>query len=367
MALMRSAATVPVHMLSGFLGSGKTTLLNWLLAALPAGTRPAIVVNDFGAVTVDGALVDRDRYAVAELASGCVCCTLSAPLQEALSALLDEEWPDTILMETTGLAEPAAFPALFAAPELAADIHLGNVVCVVDASTYLRYADHLLVLPRQVEQANTVIMNKVDLTDAATRDAVRRRLLATCPPGTLLLAAERCAVDPRVIVRRASVLLRRRRPPRRPPPGVSEPDGRTRASGAAGGATEAPAGAGRRSGAGQGSGAHRRRPEAGAAHPRGGGDRRLAGAAGGLAHHLRRPGSPGTRSAGPDGGAGPIDILCTAQPGPDRSRRSAACALPCPSDRAWPSPLDRADHHPADEVPLQPWVHQQDRHRTALA
>lgn len=112
MALMRSTATVPVHVLSGFLGSGKTTLLNRLLAALPAGTRPAIVVNDFGAVTVDGALVDRGRYAVAELASGCVCCTLSAPLQEALSALLDEERPDTILMETTGLAEPAAFPAL---------------------------------------------------------------------------------------------------------------------------------------------------------------------------------------------------------------------------------------------------------------
>ena len=199
MALMRSDATVPVHVLSGFLGSGKTTLLNRLLAALPAGTRPAIVVNDFGAVTVDGALVDRGRYAVAELASGCVCCTLSAPLQEALSALLDDEQPDTILMETTGLAEPAAFPALFAAPELAGDIHLGNVVCVVDASTYLRYADHLLVLPRQVEQANTVIMNKIDLADAATREAVRRRLLATCPPGTLLLAAERCAVDPRVI------------------------------------------------------------------------------------------------------------------------------------------------------------------------
>ena len=189
------AATVPVHVLSGFLGSGKTTLLNRLLAALPAGTRPAVVVNDFGAVAVDGALVDRGSYAVAELASGCVCCTLSAPMQEALSELLDEEQPDTILMETTGLAEPAAFPALFATPELAARIHLGNVVCVVDASTYLRYADHLLVLPRQVEQANTVIMNKIDLADAATREAVRRRLLATCPPGTMLLAAERCAID----------------------------------------------------------------------------------------------------------------------------------------------------------------------------
>ena len=199
MSLTPAAATVPVHVLSGFLGSGKTTLLNRLLAALPAGTRPAVVVNDFGAVAVDGALVDRGSYAVAELASGCVCCTLSAPMQDALSELLDEERPDTILMETTGLAEPAAFPALFAAPELAGRIRLGNVVCVVDASTYLRYADHLLMLPRQVEQANTVIMNKTDLTDSATRDAVRRRLLATSPPGSLLLAAERCAVEPGVV------------------------------------------------------------------------------------------------------------------------------------------------------------------------
>ena len=196
---MRAAGTVPVHVVSGFLGSGKTTLLNRLLAALPVGTRPAVVVNDFGTVAVDGALVDRGSYAVAELASGCVCCTLSAPMQEALSELLDDEQLDTILMETTGLAEPAAFPALFAAPELAARIHLGNVVCVVDASTYLRYADHLLALARQVEQANTVIMNKTDLADAATQDAVRRRLLATCPPGALLLAAERCAVAPRVV------------------------------------------------------------------------------------------------------------------------------------------------------------------------
>ena len=276
MPVTPAAATVPVHVLSGFLGSGKTTLLNRLLAALPAGTRPAVVVNDFGAVAVDGALVDRGSYAVAELASGCVCCTLSAPMQEALSALLDEERPDTILMETTGLAEPAAFPALFAAPELAARIHLGNVACVVDASTYLRYADHLLVLPRQVEQANTVIMNKIDLADAATREAVRRRLLATCPPGTLLLAAERCAVDPDVVYDERPVYFVGGGHRARPRPGVSEPDGRNSAPGAGVGIAAVPAGTGRGGGTGQGHGAHGRRPEAGATHPGGSGDRGLA-------------------------------------------------------------------------------------------
>ena len=110
--------------------------LNRLLAALPAGTRAAVVVDYFDAVVVAGALVDHGSYAVDELSSGCVCCTLSAPMQEALAELLDDEQPDTILMETTGLAEPAAFPALFAAAELAERIHLDNVVCVVDAATY---------------------------------------------------------------------------------------------------------------------------------------------------------------------------------------------------------------------------------------
>ena len=197
--MVASIPTVPVHVLSGFLGSGKTTLLNHLLAALPAGGRPAIVVNDFGTVAVDGALVDRGRYAVAELASGCVCCTVSAPLQDALAELVDAEQPDTIILEATGLAEPAAFPALFATAELETRVHLGNVVCVVDASTYLRFADHLLALPRQVEQANTIIMNKIDQADVATQAAVHRRLLAICPPGTLLVAAERCAIDPHLV------------------------------------------------------------------------------------------------------------------------------------------------------------------------
>ena len=192
---MPFAGSVPVHVASGFLGSGKTTLLNRLLA----GTRAAVVVNHFGAVVVDGALVDCGSYAVAELASGYVCRTLSAPMQVALVKLLDAEQPDTIPMKTTGLAEPAGFPALFASAELAERILLRNVVCVVDAATYLRYADHLLAQPPQVEQANTVIMNKNDLADATTQHAVRRRLPATCPFGALLLAAERCAVDPAVV------------------------------------------------------------------------------------------------------------------------------------------------------------------------
>ena len=116
----------------------------------------------------------RGSYAVTELGSGCVCCTLSAPMQEALVALLDDERPDTILMETTGLAETAAFPALFAAPELAARIHLGSVVGVVDASLYLRYADPPAGTARQVGPANAVYVGYPPLSWLLTVASVGR-------------------------------------------------------------------------------------------------------------------------------------------------------------------------------------------------
>ena len=177
----------------------------------------------------------------------------------------------------SGLAEPAAFPALLAAPELALYLHLGNVVCMVDASTYLRYADHLLALPRQAE-ANTAIMNKIDVADAAGRRALRRR--------------------PARDIRRASVLLRRR-PPRRPRPGV-----RARRSKPRVGCGWQRYGNSCRGWPAAWSGPREWCTPMPARYwcnsPSRGWRSRLAGAAGGLAHHLRRPGSPG---------AGPADTV----------------------------------------------------------
>ena len=189
----------PVHVLSGFLGAGKTTLLNRALSDIPPGVRPAIVVNDFGEVALDGALVERAGYAMAELASGCVCCTLSGPLEQSLAALIDEQRPDTVLMEATGLAEPAAFPALFDSGALRGRVSLGNVVCVVDASTFCRYEHHLVALQRQVLQANTIILNKADLAGAEELAAARRRIEVLCQPGALIVEADHCQVEPSVV------------------------------------------------------------------------------------------------------------------------------------------------------------------------
>jgi G3E family GTPase len=187
--------TCPIHIITGFLGAGKTTLMNRLLHDVPEGMRPAIVVNDFGKVVLDGELIDHGSYAVSELASGCVCCTLSGALSQALVEIVDDQAPDVILIETTGIAQPAQFPAMFTAPNLAERVHLGNIICVVDAGTFARYETHLAMLRLQVEQSNTVVLNKVDAVGPDAVTAARQRVDFLKQPDAIVVETDHCAMD----------------------------------------------------------------------------------------------------------------------------------------------------------------------------
>ncbi len=193
-----TGVTTPVHIICGFLGSGKTTLLNHCLAALPGDRRVAIIVNDFGDVAIDGQLIERGDYAMKELPSGCVCCTLAGSLAESLSALAQDERPELIVMETTGIAKPAQIALLFRYEELQACVHLGNVVCLVDSSTFPRFEQHLMVLREQVEQSNTVVLNKIDLADDATLEMTRQRVRYLSQPGALMLETTGSEIDPAI-------------------------------------------------------------------------------------------------------------------------------------------------------------------------
>ncbi len=167
---------IPVHVIAGFLGSGKTTLMNHLLGTRPADLRPAIIVNDFGDVALDGDLIDRSGYALKELPSGCVCCTLKGPLADTLGSFATEIAPDVILMETTGIAVPADIAAIFRSSELEPFVQIGNVVCVIDACSFLKYEPHFAILGTQVQQANTILLNKTDLVPEDTLNTTRKRI-----------------------------------------------------------------------------------------------------------------------------------------------------------------------------------------------
>ncbi|MDP6039846.1 MAG: GTP-binding protein, partial [Candidatus Latescibacteria bacterium] len=173
---------IPVHIIAGFLGSGKTTLMNHLLKMRPEGLKPAIIVNDFGEIPLDGDLIDRSDYALKELASGCVCCTLKGPLSETLAVFAKEEAPDVILMETTGVAIPAEIGGLFQTLELKSLVQIGNVICVIDTNSFLKYEPHFSVIGTQIQQANTIVLNKADLTSQDRLNAVYRRIEYLCLP-----------------------------------------------------------------------------------------------------------------------------------------------------------------------------------------
>ena len=189
-------STIPVHIISGFLGAGKTTLMNRCLGALPDGQKAAIIVNDFGKVCIDAELIDRGDYALRELSSGCVCCTLAGPLTDSLTVLAEEEQPDVIVLETTGIAEPAQIALLFGSGTLSDHVHVGNVICVLDSSAFTKYEAHFEIMRKQVEQANTILINKTDLATPEVLAAVRARVAFLAQPGATVVETQNCETDP---------------------------------------------------------------------------------------------------------------------------------------------------------------------------
>jgi G3E family GTPase len=152
---------IGVSILSGFLGSGKTTLLNALLQA-PHGRRLAVIMNEFGEMGVDGALVSGgEQFAL--LDNGCLCCALNEDLQRTLHDLLQRGGFDHLVVETTGLADPLPVARTFDKPGLAAAFRVDAVVTVVDSLNLEAALQQAPEAQAQLEGADVLVINKVDL------------------------------------------------------------------------------------------------------------------------------------------------------------------------------------------------------------
>ncbi len=180
---------VPVHVVAGFLGAGKTTLLREQLA-LRAGTeRCAVVVNDFGEASIDATLLDGG-VGVTEIAGGCVCCTAPEGLVPALRAIVDELEVDRIFIEPTGLARPADLVDTLARSGL--PLELRPVVVVVDPS---RLASQAPLLLEQIDAAEILVANRVDLATDEALQAFRALADRHYPPLTAVAECERGQVS----------------------------------------------------------------------------------------------------------------------------------------------------------------------------
>lgn len=184
-----------LNLLFGFLGSGKTTLARRILTGKSAGEKVAIIVNEFGDVGIDGAILEGRNVDMIELTSGCLCCTLKGSLLNAVEELRDKAGAQRIVVEATGVAQPEELIETFADPSFGGRYDIGPIVTVVDAPKYLKLMALLgEFYGAQVRNADVVILNKVDLAPAAALEDVRRAVSDLNSAGEILFA-ERCDVD----------------------------------------------------------------------------------------------------------------------------------------------------------------------------
>ncbi|WP_158783610.1 GTP-binding protein [Pantoea sp. BAV 3049] len=162
-----------VNLITGFLGSGKTTTLLHLLASKPAGEKWAVLVNEFGEVGIDGALLAESGAVLKEIPGGCMCCVNGLPMQVGLNMLLKQAKPDRLLIEPTGLGHPKQILDMLGAEVYRPWLELNASLCLLDPR---QLAEAKVVenenFRDQLAAADIIVANKEDRWEPQTRQAL---------------------------------------------------------------------------------------------------------------------------------------------------------------------------------------------------
>lgn len=162
----------PIMLITGSLGSGKTTLLKRILAAVDR--RLAVLMNEFGEIAIDSQVVQGENVQVVELAGGCVCCSMTGEFEAAVKEVLETVEPEYIVVEATGVAEADAL--VYEVEDNLPEVRLDSVICIVDAYLAVKYPHMGYTTRTQLEEADVLLMNKIDLVGDNEIDEVEEKV-----------------------------------------------------------------------------------------------------------------------------------------------------------------------------------------------
>lgn len=187
---------IPVTVITGYLGSGKTTLLNHILTG-QKDKKVAVIVNEFGEVGIDGQLIENEQEEqLIEFNNGCLCCTVRGDLIETIAKLRKRtDRLDAIVIETTGLADPAPVAStFFVSDEVRDDTRLDAFVTVIDTVNIEKNLEQSIEAQEQVAFADILILNKMDLIDEVQVRRVENKVRSLNPLARIL-KSEHSIVD----------------------------------------------------------------------------------------------------------------------------------------------------------------------------
>ena len=186
---------IPITLVTGPLGSGKTTLLRHILATQRG--KITIVMNEFGEIAIDTKVIEGKNVRLAELGGGCVCCSLLGEFEAAVNEIIEKIAPERIVVETTGLAEPEAL--VFNIQEALPQCRLDGVVSVIDADMLIRFPELGHTTRLQIEGADILLLNKIDLIEPAQIEPLETKLREINPTAAIV-RTERCRIDPELLL-----------------------------------------------------------------------------------------------------------------------------------------------------------------------
>ncbi|BCN94046.1 cobalamin biosynthesis protein CobW [Thiomicrorhabdus immobilis] len=190
-----------VNLITGSLGAGKTTLLKNLIKQKPDNESWAILVNEFGAIGIDGAILEQNKeITVAQIPGGCICCTAQNELKDAIEQLLKVDSFDRLFIEPTGLGEPDILVDLLQSPFFQKRFDVQTVFAVLDASnTSVKEIELYTIIQNLLNMADVVVLNKSDLASEEQLLALQDYCKQLYPPKTAVLSTNHSQIDARHI------------------------------------------------------------------------------------------------------------------------------------------------------------------------